>query len=40
MIRKFAATAALLAAASPAYAQYAAIDPAGSGPIEGAVLWL
>ena len=40
MIRKFAATAALLAAASPAYAQYAAIDPAGSGLIEGAVLWL
>ncbi len=40
MIRKFAAMTALLAASSPAYAQYAAIDPAGSGPIEGAVLWL
>jgi type IV secretory pathway VirB2 component (pilin) len=40
MSRKFAALAALLAVSSPAYAQYAAIDPAGSGPIEGAVLWL
>jgi type IV secretion system protein VirB2 len=26
--------------ASPAAAQYAAPDPAGSGPIEGAVMWL
>ncbi len=40
MSRKSSALAMLLAVSSPAYAQYAAIDPAGSGPIEGAVLWL
>jgi type IV secretory pathway VirB2 component (pilin) len=31
---------ALLLAAQPAYAQYAAADPAGSGPIGGAAEWL
>ena len=30
----------LLALSSPALAQYAAADPAGSGPIGGAVEWL
>jgi type IV secretory pathway VirB2 component (pilin) len=30
----------LLLASSPAFAQYAAPDPAGSGPIAGAVDWL
>ena len=30
----------LLALSSPAFAQYAAADPAGSGPIGGAVEWL
>jgi type IV secretion system protein VirB2 len=31
---------ALLLASHPAYAQYAAADPAGSGPINGAAEWL
>ena len=39
MIRKFSPLA-LIAFASPALAQYAAADPAGSGPIGGAVEWL
>ncbi len=39
MIRKFSPLA-LLFFASPALAQYAASDPAGSGPIGGAVEWL
>ena len=39
MIRKIAALLAL-AAASPAVAQYAAPDPAGSGPIGAAADWL
>ena len=39
MIRKFTALA-LLVSASPALAQYAAPDPAGSGAIGGAVEWL
>jgi type IV secretory pathway VirB2 component (pilin) len=30
----------MLLASSPAFAQYAAPDPAGSGPIAGAVDWL
>lgn len=38
MYRMYALAAALLAA--PANAQYAAPDPAGSGPIVGAVNWL
>lgn len=33
-------TLALLAVVTPARAQYAAPDPAGSGPIIGAVSWL
>jgi type IV secretion system protein VirB2 len=39
MNRLFGALA-LLALSSPAVAQYAAADPAGSGPILGAVSWL
>lgn len=39
MIRKLLALP-LLALSSPAFAQYAAADPAGSGPIGGAVEWL
>ncbi len=39
MTRKFTAFVAL-AIASPAFAQYAAPDPAGSGPIVGAADWL
>ncbi len=39
MIRKITALF-VLAVASPAFAQYAAPDPAGSGPIVGAVDWL
>ncbi len=39
MNRLFGALA-LLAFSSPATAQYAAADPAGSGPILGAVSWL
>ena len=39
MIRKLIAIT-LLTAASPALAQYAAPDPAGSGAIGGAVEWL
>ncbi len=39
MKRKFIALTLLLFA-SPAWAQYAAPDPAGSGPIGGAVEWL
>ncbi|MES2494236.1 MAG: TrbC/VirB2 family protein [Pseudomonadota bacterium] len=39
MIRKLAPII-LLWSASPAAAQYAAPDPAGSGPIGGAVEWL
>ena len=31
---------AAMLTATPAWAQYAALDPAGSGPIEGAVVWL
>ena len=39
MIRRFIAIL-LLAQAAPALAQFAAPDPAGSGPIIGAVSWL
>jgi len=39
MIRKMLSMAVLLSA-TPAAAQYAAQDPAGSGPITGAVEWL
>ena len=39
MIRAYSA-AVLFLSASPAAAQYAAPDPAGSGPIGGAVEWL
>jgi type IV secretory pathway VirB2 component (pilin) len=39
MIRRLLA-ATLIAITSPAIAQYAASDPAGSGPIVGAVNWL
>jgi type IV secretory pathway VirB2 component (pilin) len=39
MIRRLLA-ATLIAITSPAIAQYAAPDPAGSGPIVGAVNWL
>lgn len=39
MIRRFLSVLAV-AAAAPAQAQYAATDPAGSGPIVGAVDWL
>ena len=37
---KRAAVVLVLAQASPALAQYAAPDPAGSGPLLGAVSWL
>lgn len=37
---KYPALALLLAQAGPALAQYAAPDPAGSGPLLGAVSWL
>ena len=40
MNRKFAAFFPLLFVSVPAHAQYAAADPAGAGPIEGAVMWL
>jgi type IV secretion system protein VirB2 len=41
VIRRFLPLSALLASfAAPALAQYAAPDPAGSGPIVGAVNWL
>lgn len=39
MIRRLASAVAFVAAV-PARAQYAATDPAGSGPIVGAVDWL
>ncbi len=40
MNRKPAALIPLLFASVPAQAQYAAADPAGAGPIDGAVMWL
>ena len=40
MKKLLAPTLATLSAATRAYAQYAAPDPAGSGPIVGAVDWL
>lgn len=41
MIRRFMPlSATLISLAAPALAQYAAPDPAGSGPIVGAVNWL
>ena len=40
MIRSLAFVLALVALAHPAFAQYAAPDPAGSGPIVSAVAWL
>jgi type IV secretory pathway VirB2 component (pilin) len=39
-ILKRLALAALVLQAAPVFAQYAAPDPAGSGPILGAVSWL
>ncbi len=39
-IYRFSVAAALAVLAAPAVAQYAANDPAGSGPIVGAVNWL
>ncbi len=39
-IHRICAAAALAVIAAPAAAQYAANDPAGSGPIVGAVNWL
>lgn len=40
MTRKFSTALLVLSMASPAAAQYAAPDPAGSGAIGGAVEWL
>jgi type IV secretion system protein VirB2 len=37
---RFPATAALLAASVPVHAQAVAYDPAGSGPIIGAIHWI